>query len=369
MISNKITHLITTIERGGAEKQLLILAREQVKLGLRVEIIFLKGKKELFNNFEYLGAQVNQNLVGKNFFHQTILLHRMLKKCAAPLHAHLPRAELMAALACQKKYFVFTRHNTEPFLPGSPKFISILLSRFVCSRTTQGIAITNTVKQYLIAEKEISKQFKISVISYGYDEEDNLTSNGLQIISKLIKEPNNSFKIGAIGRLVTQKDYPTLLKAFSRLINDNQDVELYILGEGELKKKLLKLSQSLGIEKKVFWLGKTEFTKEFLSKINLFILASKYEGFGQVILEAMQAKIPILAANNSAVVEVVGMDFDGLFPVGDFEILSNKIKMIIDPNDSNYTKEITKNYEAILLRFDPKLMAKNIFDIYNHSMF
>ena len=44
MISKKVAHLITTIERGGAEKQLLTLASEQVKSGIKVEVIFLKVK-------------------------------------------------------------------------------------------------------------------------------------------------------------------------------------------------------------------------------------------------------------------------------------------------------------------------------------
>ena len=47
MISNKVTHLITTIERGGAEKQLLTLASKQVESGLKVEVFFLKGKPDL----------------------------------------------------------------------------------------------------------------------------------------------------------------------------------------------------------------------------------------------------------------------------------------------------------------------------------
>ena len=52
MTSNKVIHLITTIERGGAEKQLLTLASEQVQLGMKVEVIFLKGKSELNKEFE-----------------------------------------------------------------------------------------------------------------------------------------------------------------------------------------------------------------------------------------------------------------------------------------------------------------------------
>ena len=67
MISNKVTHLITTIERGGAEKQLLTLASEQVQSGIKVEVIFLKGKPELEKEFEESGVEVNKLLAGKNF--------------------------------------------------------------------------------------------------------------------------------------------------------------------------------------------------------------------------------------------------------------------------------------------------------------
>ncbi len=67
MISNKITHLITTIERGGAEKQLLTLVIEQVQSGLKVEVFFLKGRLDLKNEFEKSGVEVNNLLVGKAF--------------------------------------------------------------------------------------------------------------------------------------------------------------------------------------------------------------------------------------------------------------------------------------------------------------
>ncbi len=74
MISKKVTHLITTIERGGAEKQLLTLASEQVQSGLNVLVLYLKGKPDLKNEFEESGVEVNNLLVGKSFLKQVALL-------------------------------------------------------------------------------------------------------------------------------------------------------------------------------------------------------------------------------------------------------------------------------------------------------
>ena len=141
MISKKVTHLITTIERGGAEKQLLTLASEQVQSGLNVFVLYLKGKPDLRNEFKAAGVEVNNLLVGKSFLKQIFLLSKYLRKNPSPVHAHLPKSELLAAVVISKKYFVFSRHNAEPFWPSGPRIISNLLSKFVCKRASQGIAI------------------------------------------------------------------------------------------------------------------------------------------------------------------------------------------------------------------------------------
>ena len=167
MISNKVTHLITTIERGGAEKQLVTLTSEQVQSGLKVEVFFLKGKPDLKNELEASGVKINNLLVGKSFLKQIFLLLKYLRKNPSPIHAHLPKSEVLAAIVARNKYFVFSRHNAEPFWPGGPRIISNLLSKFVCKRASQGIAISNAVKSYLIKRGEIPNGYTIDVVCYG----------------------------------------------------------------------------------------------------------------------------------------------------------------------------------------------------------
>ena len=140
MIRSRIIHLITTIERGGAENQLLTLVREQVKIGLNVEVYYLKGNPDLKQQFENYGAKVNQSLLDKSFIHQVFIFRGELRKNLAPVHAHLPKSELLAAYACKKRRFVFTRHNSEAFWPGAPKLVSNLLSSSSkCSSTISGL--------------------------------------------------------------------------------------------------------------------------------------------------------------------------------------------------------------------------------------
>ena len=367
MISNKVIHLITTIERGGAEKQLLTLASEQVQSGIKVEVIFLKGKPELKKEFEEFGIEVNQLLVGKNFLNQISLLSKYLRKNPSPVHTHLPKSELLAAIVVPNKYFIFTRHNSEPFWPGGPRIISNLLSKFVCKRASQGIAISNAVKSYLIKRGEIPTGYIIDVVYYGFQKNISTNSVGLNSLTNLINGQSSNFKLGTIGRSVPQKDFPTLLSAFSNVLKTVPHIELYVVGEGYLQKDLIELGKSLGINDKVHWLGKTEYIKEFLSKIDLFILPSKYEGFGLVLLEAMVAKKPIIAANNSAIPEVLGKSYEGLFLTGDVNALAQQIKTAI--SDNNFSERLVQSYSSQLDLFDPNKMNTNIKRVYTNAGF
>jgi glycosyltransferase involved in cell wall biosynthesis len=362
MIRNKITHLITTIERGGAERQLLTLASEQVQSGLKVEIFFLKGRPDLKNEFEASGVKVNNLLVGKSFLKQIFLLSKYLRKNPSPIHAHLPKSELLAAIVITKKYFVFSRHNAEPFWPGGPRVISNLLSTFVCKRASQGIAISNAVRSYLIKRGEIPNGYIINVVYYGFQKDISINSEGLSLVTNYMTGQNSNYNIGTIGRLVPQKDYPTLLSAFSIVLKSVPNIELYVVGEGYLQKDLIKLSNSLGINDKVHWVGKTEYIKEFLSKIDLFILPSKYEGFGLVLLEAMVAKKPIVAASNSAIPEVLGKTYEGLFSTGDINALAQQIKIAI--SDSSFSERLVQSYASQLSLFDPSKMNINVKNVY-----
>ena len=367
MISNKVTHLITTIERGGAEKQLLTLASEQVQSGLKVEVIYLKGKSELKKDLEEFGVEVNKFLVGKSFLKQISLLSKYLRKNPSPIHAHLPKSELLAAIVVPNKYFIFTRHNSEPFWPGSPRIISNLLSKFVCKRASQGIAISNAVKSYLIKRGELPTGYIIDVVYYGFQKNGSTNSVGLKSMKNLMTSQSSVFKIGTIGRLVPQKDYPTLLNAFSNVLKSFPETELYVVGEGYLQKDLIESSEFLGINDKVHWLGKTWYIKEFLSIIDLFILPSKYEGFGLVLLEAMIAKKPIIAANNSAIPEVLGKSYEGLFSTGDVKKLAQQINTAI--NDKNFSERLVQSYVTQLILFDPSEMNRNIKNVYSNAGF
>ena len=367
MKSKKIIHLITTIERGGAEKQLLTLVREQVKSGLGVEVFFLKGEPELKQEFENCGANVNQTLLNKSFIQQVFTLRKHLNQDQAPVHAHLPKSELLASLSCSKGMFIFTRHNSEAFWPGAPKILSNVLSRFVAKRSAAGVCISNAVKDCVIRLGELSKAYDLKTIYYGFEKIEQLDTKALDDINaQLIVKPG-VLRVGSIGRLVKQKDYPTLLSAMKQVIDSGIDAELFIVGEGVEKDNLIQLTWALGINKQVHWLGRTPFVNEFLSQLDLFVLSSIYEGFGLVLLEAMQANKPILATNNSSIPEVLSEDYVGLFETSNIEELSGLIKKVL--LEDAFAKKLVSNYSKRLDIFKPEVMAEKLIHVYEKSGF
>ena len=366
MNQKKVIHLITTIEFGGAEKQLLILARNQIKQGLKVEIFYLKGKPELKTKFEDVGVKVNSLLADQPFIFQVAKFRKFIRSNESPVHTHLPQAELVASLACKKKKFIISRHNFEPFWPNKPKLVSVLLSRFVTSRASSAIAISNAVKNYLLDAKEISEEFKVSVIYYGFEYEVEYLSDSNKLTNEKLNSTKN-YKLGTISQLVPRKNYPTMLKAVAKITAVYPNIEFFIVGGGSSEQALIRMCNDLKIENNVIWVGRTEHITEFLSKIDLFIFASKGEGFGLVLLEAMLANKPILAANNSAIPEVLGLNYKGLFSTDDYKLLSNKIIELI--TDQSKSDSLVSEYKDQIKLFDPVVMADNVLKVYNEAGF
>jgi glycosyltransferase involved in cell wall biosynthesis len=198
--------VITTISRGGAENQLKVLVREQIKSGYKVVIFYLKDNPELAGTLEALGAKVDHRLLGHKFFSQYIILRRILKNHNGIVHAHLPRAELISAAATKGRGLIVSRHNAEPFFPGAPRIVSIFLSRYVERYSKMVIAISKAVSEFLLLSGEIKNDQKLKVIYYGYDTEFMITTDSSD------RSMHSHFTVGTVARLVPQKDFPTLLQ-------------------------------------------------------------------------------------------------------------------------------------------------------------
>jgi glycosyltransferase involved in cell wall biosynthesis len=96
------------------------------------------------------------------------------------------------------------------------------------------------------------------------------------------------------GRLVHQKRVDILLKAVVNVLPD-RPLNLVVLGEGPMRANLERLASGLDIRGRVFFLGFQSNPWRFISKATVFALASDFEGFGNVLLEAMACGVPVVS--------------------------------------------------------------------------
>ncbi len=351
----KVYHLITTISRGGAENQLLVVVKEQVRQGLEVHVVYLKGPAELEQDLTSAGASVHHDLVGKIPLFQPWRMAKLIAGEQVILHAHLPRAELVSLATWGDFRFISTRHNAESFFPGAPEFVSRFLSRLVERRANKIIAISISVKKFLLSSGEVKNEEKIEVVYYGYFP-----------VSKPRNQdsvsPSNLLRLGTISRLAPQKDLPTMILAFCGYKNSCPDSTLTILGAGPLESELKNYVSALHLESSVKFLGRSSKTRDFLLSLDVFILTSLYEGFGMVLLEAMDAGVPIVASRNSAIPEVLGEEFPGLCVTGDVDDFLSKINAL---TDENYRRSVLDIQERRLKKFNANAMSEHLLSLYH----
>jgi glycosyltransferase involved in cell wall biosynthesis len=268
------------------------------------------------------------------------------------VHAHLPRAELLSMVFISSAKLITTKHNAETFLPNGPKLISRILARLTYVSVDFTICISEAVKNFLVEESELPESSpKTSVVHYGTPRNP-LPGKSLRKLPSYSK--NSSIKLGTVSRLEAQKDLSTLIRAFAKFKERYPFSTCEIVGAGSQLNTLQNLVTELGITDSVKFLGRTALIHEKISSWDLFILTSRYEGFGMVLLEALQCGRPIVASNNSAIPEVLGQDYPWLFNTGESSDLLQKILDLVQNSDNFDFLEFA---EKRLILFEPKKMV------------
>lgn len=107
----------------------------------------------------------------------------------------------------------------------------------------------------------------------------------------------SDFVVGAVGRLVTQKNYQFLLSAFSVLLKRKRDSWLVIVGDGPLRDQLKSACIDLAIQDRVLFLGLRNDANEFYQAFDVFAMPSVYEGLGIAVIEAQASGLPCVLSN------------------------------------------------------------------------
>lgn len=184
------------------------------------------------------------------------------------------------------------QNNLEKTLEHLPRWTRGWLRRDILAAYAQAdhvIALSQGVAESLL-ELVPALAGRISVVhNAGYDQE----------VERLaLEEPSLPLPCGPLflgcGRLTEQKDFPTLLRAFDRIKNEVAG-ELWILGEGPLRASLEREITALGLSERVRLPGFVKNPFAFMARASTFVLSSRWEGFGNVITEAMACGTPVIS--------------------------------------------------------------------------
>lgn len=372
----KIFHLITSLDNGGAENHLASLVQEQVKKN-EILIIYLRGNGYWKKKLEKLGIKVI-NLKLKsiiNLFNFILVIFKIkhLIKIYNPdvVHAHLTSMEIISAIVkfiSNSNYkFIVTKHLDSFCFEasnGQNTFVKgILVERFILNQCDKVICISKQIKKYF--SKSIKLKNKYHVIYYGLGEK-SLKNKKLKIKKLFYKKVffNKYFYICCVARHVKQKSIDFLIRSFQEFNKKNFKSRLILVGSGPETQNLVHLSKKLGVYDKIIWIKYEENIFQILNKSDVFVLPSKYEGFGLVLLEAMYAKIPIIGTKVSAIPEVIKHNWNGLLiEHGNIKDLNLKLNVIKSGKKNSIF--IKNSQKALRLKFNFNKMIRETSKIYN----
>ncbi len=140
------------------------------------------------------------------------------------------------------------------------------------------------------------------------------------------------FRIAAVGRLTEQKDYPTLLHAVKQLCEEGVNAHLIVFGEGPDAQKLKVLARRLNLQGRIEWRGWVASPHALMSESDAFVLTSRWEGFGNAIVEAMACGLPVVCTDcESGPREILADgEYGQLVPVGDSVAVAAAIRRLVD---------------------------------------
>ncbi len=357
----KLVHILPNLSGGGAEQvcQQILLGVDKSKYQVFL-LLFKDNDRELgFTEKEKLEKQGIAVISLKkrclfDFYNYFQIISSLKKIKADILHCHLG-GDIYGPLATffiKKPKIISTEHN----LNVSEKKITRCIKKISLKRINQVCAVSLAVKKDAISRYGINEN-KINVVY-----------NGVDLNYYKIKEVDDKKKsrilLGSMGRLNKQKGHEILIKACSLLKNNNYLLE--IAGQGELENNLNNQINSLNLNNHIKLIGQVD-SKEWLNRLDIFVMPSLWEGLGLAILEAAANKKPIIASAVDGILEILTDDNSVLYKNNNPYELAKKIDFLIENLNNKITLDkIDLAYNLVNKEFTLNRMIENYQNIYEN---
>jgi glycosyltransferase involved in cell wall biosynthesis len=339
---------------GGIQRVMLTLAEGLLKRGCHVDLILVRAEGPLrteipagCNLFDLQAGHASQSLFSLVNYFKSEKPEVLLSS-----QTHLNVIAIVARIFSGRKVrLILSEHNTidqAARFPNSWKdrFNPMLASVFY-PWADEIILVSKEAAQHLLHVTHLPEK-KVKVIYNPIVSEKLIAQSKIPPNHNWFNTPNTPVVLAA-GRLTRQKDYGTLIKAFSLIKTRVPFIKLIILGEGEDRARLEQLVKDLKLQANVQFPGFMINPFSYMANASLFVLSSRWEGFANVLVEAMTCGTPVVSTNcPSGPVEILeGGKYGRLVPVGDPEALGEAIFLELnDPHDKNVLRQRASDFSV-----------------------
>jgi len=330
-MTRRVLHVISTLTRGGAEKQLALLAAGLPRDEFDVHVCAISRGGPLEADLRAAGIPVT--VIGKQWKYDPLAWWR-LRRHIARLKPDLVQTWMFTANAYGRTaaHWAGVKHivASERCVDSWKAWLQLAIDRWLARKTDAIVANSRGVKEFYVANGIPPE--KLVVIENGIlpAPPSNVTHD--QLCDEL-GIPRGVHLIGAVGRLWHQKRIKDLIWAADLLKVIRDDVHLLIIGEGPLRENLEEFRDACQIQDKVHFLGSRDDVMRLMPHFALLWLASDYEGLPNVVMEAMTAGVPVVATDIAGTRDLVTHGETGfLTSVGDRANLARLAhKLLEDP--------------------------------------
>lgn len=298
MDKNRILHIVPNMQSGGLETFIMNIYRKIDKSTFQFDfLVHYKEPKFYDEEIERLGGKIFRFSLrdDNNIFKYIIGLDNFFKEHNEYkiVHCHMASIGFLVFLIAKKngiKIRIAHSHNsdTEKTLKGFIKSIMIKPYKYL---STHRFACSEDAGKFLFGKKNFEIiENAIDIDKFKFDEETRI---------KVRKELNvqNKFVLGHIGRFCDQKNHDFLIDVFYELYQLDKNLELLLIGDGELKEKIKEKIKKLELEKSVILLENRKDVNELYQVMDYFLFPSKFEGLGIVLIEAQAAGLNVIASD------------------------------------------------------------------------
>ncbi|MCK9604467.1 MAG: glycosyltransferase family 4 protein [Candidatus Omnitrophica bacterium] len=373
MPKTNLLYVITKLELGGAQKQLLSLIthldKDRYSLFLFTACdgfladAFLSVPGLKIKRSRFLERPLNPC---KDFLAFCQIYNYIKRNKIDIVHTHSSKAGILgrwAARLAGVKVIVHTVHgwSFNDYQVFFYRALFLWLERLAAHFTHKLIVVSEHDKQKGLANR-IGNEKKYAIINYGIDYEE-FTTQGASIRSQLGINTGD-LVVGMISCFKAQKAPQDFIKLASLIHKRLPQVKFLLVGDGILRQDLERSILELGLGSQVILTGWRKDIPRVLQAMDVFVLTSLWEGMPISVLEAMVSSCPVVATNTGSISEVISEGKTG-FLVAPGDMLSMSEKAIILLNSRDLRKEIGRQAKDSLgLNFTLTRMIKDSQELY-----